>query len=751
MNPFEGGEKLHKEQPAYADVALDIGGGLDKSFQYAIPSHLAGKLSLGAKVAVPFGRGGGLREAYVVGFSHSPKVEAAKIKAIAGRPKGHMDAQESTLALAAWMQRRYGASLSAALKAVMPVKKAPPPPKPQWIEALGDGEALLARLGEAVRRKHMAKARLLEALLSSGRLPYAMAGDLGVGRSTLSALEAEGAIALRREEDVLPDLAALPAAPDLNPGQAAAAQRVLRDMAGGEAGIYLLYGVTGSGKTRVYLHLAREVAARGQGVIVLIPEISLSRQTLLQFYQIFGPRVGIMHSGLSQGEKSRLAQGVLEGRLQVVIGPRSALFSPFPRLGLIVIDEEHEGSYKSESMPKYHAREVAGYLAKRHGAALVLGSATPSMESYCAAASGRYALLSLEGRATGQALARTYVADMRRELARGNAGPLSEILQEKLRQRLERGEQSMLFLNRRGYSSHICCRSCGHVVKCPHCDVGLIRHKDGSLRCHYCGYGRPGLSACPQCGSVHIKGVWAGTQQVEEWLSSWFPGARILRMDGDTTRRKGEMEQILETFGRRDADILLGTQMIVKGHDFPGVSLVGILAADLSLAGGDYRGAERTFQLVAQAAGRAGRGDLAGEVVIQTYQPGHYAIQAAAAQDYATFYKQEFDYRRALGYPPAASMLAVQIFAHEAEAGMALAKEEAQAAGAWLAGSGEAWQLLGPAPAMHERIQDIFRFVFYVKSPKYGTLIGVKDILEGRFASTADLWTQFDFNPLGGF
>ena len=407
------------------------------------------------------------------------------------------------------------------------------------------------------------------------------------------------------------------------------------------------------------------------------------------------------------------------------------------------MDEEHEGSYKSEAMPKYHAREAAKELASYFGASLVLGSATPSLESYYAAERGLIRRFELTRRLTGGTLPRVYVEDLRRELRDGNRSMFSRRLRDLLEARLAAGEQSILFLNRRGYAGFVSCRACGHVMKCPHCDVSLSEHRGGRLICHYCGYEQAAVTVCPACGSSYILGFRAGTQQIEENLHRLFPQAGVLRMDADTTRKKDSYEAILSAFARGDADILVGTQMIVKGHDFPNVTLVGVLAADLSLHAGDYRAGERTFQLLTQAAGRAGRGKKPGEVVIQTYQPQHHSIRFAAAQDYRGFYEEEMQYRRLMGYPPAAHMLAVLVLSQEEEAGMKLAVRLAALAG-------EGARVIGPAPAAISRIGDRYRTVFYGKSGHMKDLIAIKDkmeaVLEAENSRTETV--QFDFDPM---
>ena len=587
-----------------------------------------------------------------------------------------------------------------------------------------------------------------------------MTGKLGVSAQTVRGLEKAGAVrvvsteSLRDPVRLAQDEAAYGRQQRLllSDAQRRIADEVLADFDAGNPGTYLIHGITGSGKTEVYMQIVEEMVRRGRQAIVLIPEIALTYQTLLRFYRRFGSRVSVMNSTLSPGEKYDQCERAKNGEIDVIIGPRSALFTPFPKLGVIIMDEEHENSYKSEATPKYHARETAARLAGMCGASLVLGSATPSMEAYYRAQNGEYKLYTLKERLTGGQLPTVYTIDLRQELKEGNRSIFSRKLQELLADRLQKGEQSILFLNRRGYAGFISCRACGHVMKCPHCDVSLSEHKGGRLICHYCGYSEPKPSACPKCGSRYISGFKAGTQQIEEKLRELFPDVRTLRMDGDTTKTKDSYEQILSAFSNREADVLIGTQMIVKGHDFPGVTLVGVLAADLSLGANDYRAGERTFQLLTQAVGRAGRGALPGEAVIQTYQPEHYAVTYAAGQDYEGFYNEEILYRELGGYPPAAHMLAVQIFAREESRGQALAEALAECArGSVQAERGqERMQIIGPAPAAIGRINDIFRFVFYVKCVKYGTLVKVKDVLEERIQGE-QLRTevvQFDFDPV---
>ena len=509
----------------------------------------------------------------------------------------------------------------------------------------------------------------------------------------------------------------------------------------------LIYGITGSGKTEVYMEMISHVLKQGRQVIVLIPEISLTYQTVMRFYRRFGSCISVMHSRLSAGERWDQYERARQGETQVMIGARSALFTDFPDLGLIIMDEEHEGAYKSESTPRYHAREVAEKLAGMRDAAFVMGSATPSLEAYTRAREGIYRLYTLKNRAgEGSVLAAAEVVDLRKEMEAGNKSIFSRRLQELIRDRLEKKEQVMLFMNRRGYSSFVSCRSCGEAVKCPHCDVTLTLHNKTRLVCHYCGYTVPLPKKCPSCGSPYLAGFGTGTQKIEELTKAMFPQARVLRMDLDTTSKKGGHQEILSAFAKGEADILIGTQMIVKGHDFPGVTLVGILAADASLYAPDYRSGERTFQLLVQAAGRAGRGKKPGTAVIQTYTPEHYVVKASAVQDYLEFYRQEMGYRKLMKYPPAAHMLSIHIGGKEEELTAHMTEAVAEAVGRRF---GQQAELIGPVFAPVYKVNDIYRKILYIKQENYDILIRIQKYVQNRWDETEicrKLTIQYDFS-----
>lgn len=746
----------------YADVIIDISHEkVDRPFQYRIPEHMRETLEEGMCVMVPFGKGNTLRRGYVTDITGKCSYDPQKIKEIHGIAADGVGVEDYQIRLARWIRRSYGGTMIQALKTVLPARQTVKKVEHRKVQLAVTREEGISLLGECQRKKQAARARLLQELLQEGELPYQLVtGKLMVSPAVIRALEGLGAVHVEVIESFrnpVRQQAVEEQRRELSSQQQEAVDRVMSDYDSGDSGTYLLQGITGSGKTEVYIRLAQEMVNRGRQVIVLIPEIALTYQTLMRFYRRFGDRVSVLNSSLSAGEKYDQCERAKCGDIDVIIGPRSALFVPFPKVGLILMDEEHEASYKSESTPKYHARETAIYLASLYGASVVLGSATPSMEAAYRVGLGQFRPLYLTRRLTGGSLPQVYTIDLREELKQGNRSIFSRKLQELLEDRLNRGQQSMLFINRRGFAGFISCRACGHVMKCPHCDVSLSEHKGGRLVCHYCGYETPGVHICPSCGSKYISGFRAGTQQIEERLQAMFPTMRILRMDADTTRTKDSYEQILSAFAAGEADVLVGTQMIVKGHDFPNVTLVGVLAADLSLSVGDYRAGERTFQLLTQAAGRAGRGSEPGEVVIQTYQPEHYAITYAAAQDYEGFYQEEILYREMMGYPPASHMLAVQIYTASEAEGSILAQQLADQAARYVDQTlplARRTMIVGPAPAGIGKVNDIYRFVFYVKDPDYEQLIRVKDGLENWMSEQlirqrqSQISLQFDFDPM---
>lgn len=490
------------------------------------------------------------------------------------------------------------------------------------------------------------------------------------------------------------------------PAQLEAVRRINEAFGNGTFGVFLLHGVTGSGKTEVYLHAISGLANTGKGAIVLVPEIALTPQLLARFKGRFGDRVAVLHSGLTDRERADEYRRIQTGQADVAIGARSAVFAPFEKVGLIIVDEEHENSYKQDEGLRYNARDVAIMRAKFLNAVAVLGSATPSLESYYNAQSGKYRYLRLANRVDHRPMPEVAVIDVK---TLPKSSLYSPLLIEHITQRLARNEQTLLLLNRRGFSSVLICGDCGLAVKCPSCSVSLTFHKsEQKLKCHYCGFLTRPPDTCPACSGIELKLLGSGTQKIEEELRALFPAARILRMDSDSVKGRQAYETLLRKVDRREVDILIGTQMIAKGHDFPAVTLVGVVDADVGLNLPDFRAAEKTFQLITQAAGRAGRGELGGEVIIQTMNPGHYSVRHSRTHDYEGFYNEELAYRTQLGYPPIGRIIKIEV----KSAREALAEEAAKTARNRIHSlmRGKDTALLGPAPAPISRVRGQYRF-----------------------------------------
>lgn len=748
----KGGESV-----AYANVIVDISlDKLDKTFQYRIPEGIQDLIQPGVQVDIPFGSR--TLTGYVIEVTDEAEFDVAKTKELIGVHKGSVPIESQLIALAGWMRKNYGSTMNQALKTVLPIKKQTKQVEHRSVTlGIPKGEAM-QKLALFEAKHYTAKARLLRELIEEERIDYALVTQkLNVSAATIRGMSEQGIVVIETTtsyRNPVEHLAQKEYRLQLNEEQQRVVDTVTHDWDEERRQTYLLKGVTGSGKTEVYMELIAHVLAEGRQVIVLIPEIALTYQTVMRFYNRFGDRVSIMNSRLSQGERYDQFERAKSGDIDIMIGPRSALFTPFERLGLIIIDEEHETSYKSENAPRYHAREVAIERARMNQASVVLGSATPSVESYYQAKNGNYKLLELNKRVKDQKLPECEVVDLREELKEGNRSILSTRLQELMEERLEKGEQTMLFLNRRGVSGFISCRACGYVVKCPHCDVSLSQHAGGRMVCHYCGYEEPQPKVCPSCGSKYLGGFKAGTQKIEELVKKRFPKASVLRMDYDTTRTKDSYEKILQAFANREADILIGTQMIVKGHDFANVTLVGVLAADMSLKVADFHASERTFQLLTQAVGRAGRGEKPGQAIIQTYDPEHFAIQTAKVQDYEAFYEQEIAYRGMLSYPPVSNLLVVHVMGGQEPLVARTANLIAEKLKSAITRSGRRVLVVGPADASVAKVNDVYRKMVYMKAADYKTLVALKDALE-QFGKKTNAFSkvtiQFDFNPASGF
>ena len=734
----------------YAGVIVDISlEKLDRVFDYKIPAHLEEVVHPGVPVWIPFGMGNRRIKGFVVSLSDTCDYEECRVKEIIGICEGVIPVEGHLIELAAWMREKYGCTMNQAMKTVIPVKNKVKEQRKVLISLNTDKKIVENYINDNKRCK--ARIRVLQILTLKGTLEKEkLLEEAATTAATLKELQEAGLIFLQSETIYrLPKIAREEKKNiTLNKEQQTILDTFQSVYTQGICENYLIHGVTGSGKTEVYMRMLETVLKAGKQAIVLIPEIALTFQTVMRFYGRFGERVSVMHSKMSAGERYDQMERAKKGEISVMIGPRSAVFTPFSNLGMIIIDEEHEGSYKSETTPKYHAREVAKKRCEMSGASLVLGSATPSIETYFKASCGELKLLKLPNRIGDSRLAAVQVVDLRKELKEGNRSVISRTLRTQMQNALDKNQQIMLFLNRRGHTGFISCRSCGHVLKCPHCDVSLTLHRDNKMRCHYCGYEQPNVKNCPECGSPYIGGFRAGTQAIEEVVKKEFPQARILRMDMDTTRKKGSYEAILESFAKKEADILIGTQMIVKGHDFPDVTLVGVLLADLSLHTSDYMAAERTFQLLTQAVGRAGRGKVPGNAVIQTYQPEHYAVQSAASQNYESFYELEIAYRDLMSYPPMSGMLAMLL---QAEDEALLENEAEKIKTSILEMEIPLLRVTGPTPAVISKLSDIYRRVIYLKHEDTKELYKVREMIDEAVKCEKirkEIRVEFDENPL---
>ena len=739
----------------YANIIVNISHeNLDRTFQYKIPSPLQNVVEIGSYVRIPFGKSNRLIEGYVLEITDRAEFDESKIKEISDVVIDSSLTESRLIKLADFIRKNYGSTMINALKIVLPVKKKIKEKEERSIVLLLSDEEAKEKLELFSKKHQIARVRILSELIKDRVLDYSLVtSKLNISSATLRYLEAQEIIKIdskriyrnesygNREENKTV----------LNPKQQAIADDIKKDISNKNPKTYLIRGITGSGKTEIYMDIIDEVIREGKQAIVLIPEIALTYQTIRRFTKRYGDRVSSLHSKLSDGERYDQFVRAKNHEIDVMIGPRSALFTPFDNIGVIIIDEEHEGSYKSEKMPRYHAREVAEELARLHSAALILGSATPSINAYYRAKKGEIKLYELDIRAKEASLPAVKVVDLRDEFKAGNKDMFSRALKEKMEDRILKGEQVMLFLNRRGYSGFVSCRSCGEVFKCPHCDVSLTEHTNGKLVCHYCGYETPYIKKCKSCGSEMVGGMKIGTQKVEERVKKLFPMARVLRMDADTTKAKDSYNSILSTFANNEADILIGTQMIVKGHDFPNVTLVGILLADMSLHVNDYRASERTFQLITQAAGRAGRGDKAGDVVIQTYSPDDFSIVAASHQDYQEYYNEEISFREMLMYPPVGHMMLILLESGDYKAVSSYSEYLAQKIKSVIISEVLKALLIGPADASLVKISDVYRRVIYVKSNELEKLIYIKDYIEnGDIQRTDSVRVSFDIDPMSG-
>lgn len=723
----------------YADIIIDISHeNLDRTFSYLIPEHIKEKVFIGMAVKIPFGTGDKLRLGYISGIRTECEIPREKLKYISEIASKEVSTEKQFIALAIWMHEYYGCTLKKALSTVMPVKNKITGLEKKWIilgEQIHTEESYQEKILFLRSKRRSAWIRLLEALWKEEKRSLDweyISKILKIPISTLYKMETEGIIQIHRKNIYRNPIDFVQGMERkiLNTEQKFAVNTFIEDYRNKMYRTYLLHGVTGSGKTEVYIEMIREVIDSGRQVIVLVPEISLTYQTVQRLVAVFGTRIAVVNSKLSDGERYDQFKKAIEHEADIMIGPRSAIFTPFDNIGLIIIDEEHDSAYQNENTPRFHTVEVAKKRAKLSESSLLLTSATPSMVSYQRALQGEYKLLCLTQRAVHNSkLARTYIVDLREELKAGNRSIFSRKLNDLIQEKLAKNEQIMLFMNRRGFSNFVSCRSCGEVIRCPHCDVSLTLHNNKRLYCHYCNYSKDMPKTCPHCDSHYIAEFGIGTQKLEILTQKAFPQARVLRLDLDTNSKKNSGKEILTKFANHEADILIGTQMIVKGHDFKEVSLVGIMAADTSLYAADYMATEKTFALLTQAAGRAGRAGLQGDVVIQTYSPTHYTIVAAAQQDYQSFYKQEFIFRKIAKYPPYIHMMTVQLSCKD-EVALEMAMEKY----VYVLSKKEIpnLQIIGPVNAAVYKVQDFYRKLTYIKHHEYDILLRVKREMESK-------------------
>ena len=757
---------------------------LQQTFSYTVPDHLA--VRVGSRVIVPFGF---RREEGIVVALHEELAEPADftLKPIEGVLSSQTGFQEEMIETALWIRDYYVCNLSDALRLFMIDKRGlvrqevlslgPTPATTAegrtiqlYVADKGKvekgalsrkfGRDLISRLLaekslgsesflknkiadkledwlsfekddlEDILRGRPKQQALLAELKAKKTAPAAYFQSKGYTRDLMRRLSATGLARWEQHPagttNILPTLESDEALP-LTAEQKEALAVIERDE-GGKT--YVLHGITGSGKTEIYMQLAEKVLKKGQQVIVLVPEIALTGQIVRRFLRRFGDDVVVMHSQLSQGEKRNNWLRMQNGTSHICIGARSAVFSAARSIGLFIVDEAHDSSYKQDEAPRYQAVAVARKRAAYYGCPVILGSATPALGDYYKALQGDYVLVELKERVGHRPLPEVAVVDMREELARGNYRVVSDSLYDLLNETLAARQQAIILLNRRGYSTFIMCRKCGYVVKCDTCDVAMVYHRQSShLKCHYCDAEKPVPTVCPSCGSKYIKFFGSGTEKVEQQLHELFPTARIVRLDQDTTSRKHSGDRIIEAFRRHEYDILLGTQMVAKGHDFPGVSAVGILSADSLLNLPAYWAGERTFQLLTQAAGRAGRGDVPGRVVMQTYAPDHYVIQCAARQDYRAFYDQEIQFRQELAYPPFQEMTKIMVSDVDEQAVWRKANDVAAALESWNKENGAAVIIIGPYEDVIKKIRNKYRLVLSLTAADLGPIKkGMRDL-----------------------
>ena len=739
LNQYKGGILNLYAEIILNSEAIEI----DRPFTYKVPLDMEEKVKVGQIVKVPFG----VRSKPVEGFILDLKAEeemkvSFKMKSILSVENEEPVITEDDLKLINFLREEYLCKYIDAIRLLIPVGilKGAKSKSRNVIVFINDNLEKIKNKDGYIETIDFIKK-------NTGKYTKTeLSKEHGLSIYKLNKLMEHGLI--KSEEEIVFRYNTREYNKDVQKNLTVEQSMAIKEIEESEENLILLKGVTGSGKTEVYMRIVEKTLEEGKSAIVLVPEIALTPQMIERFKGRFGSNVALFHSKLSDGERFDEWYRVKEGKASLIIGARSAIFLPVKNLGLIIIDEEHENTYKSDQNPKYQTKEVAEYIAKLKGCKVILGSATPTIESYYRAISGEMKLVELNHRVDNKPMPKMMLVDMREELRSGNKSLFSRRLYASMKEKLEKGEQIILFLNRRGFSTFVSCRSCGYVFHCEDCDISMTYHKNGFLVCHYCGKTKKQPNLCPKCGSKYVKFFGAGTERVEEEVRRYFKNARILRMDVDTTRAKDSHEKIYNAFKAREADILIGTQMVSKGLDFPNVTLVGILAADMSLNLPDYRAAERSFQIITQVAGRAGRGDKEGEVIVQTYTPEHYSLQYAKKYDYENFYEKEFTIRAMMGYPPFGRILLINGSGkNEDELRKQMiylgekVKEKAEEFGGL--------EVLGPTPCIIYRIKENYRWQIIIKgefSSKFSK--SIKDILYDKANNVYnDIRVSMDINP----
>ena len=722
------------------DVLVEVSvGNQNQMFTYAVNHELELKITKGVRVTVPFGSR--KLEGFVVGVKNEQSSTSYDLKEIIDVVDYQPVLNEELLDLGTYMSDTYIAPLIHCYQTMLPVAlKAKGNTK---INIKEDKYIYIAKTEEEIQEyisnsKSMLQNGILSNVLSLKKVKKQDIENQGVLRTLLSKglLKEVKEEAYRLKSDDIDNKDIHKLTDDQ--------QMAVNDFLNGDKDVYLLHGVTGSGKTEVYMSIIDKMLFEKKRAIVLVPEIALTTQLVERFQNHFGNEVAILHSRLSDGEKYDEWRKVEREEVSIVIGARSAVFAPFSNIGAIIVDEEHEGTYKQENSPRYNAIDIAIYRAKKHGAKVMLGSATPSLESYARAIKGYYGLLELKNRINGKALPKVFVVDMQNSIKKGYR-LLSVELIDKIKIRLERHEQIMILLNRRGYSNYLTCSNCGYTYKCPHCDITMTYHKTSdTLRCHYCGYADKRRDECPECHSKDLKDFGIGTERIEEEIKKTFEGIRIIRMDLDTTTSKGSHSRIIKDFNDYKYDLLLGTQMIAKGLDFPKVTLVGVINSDMGLNVPDFRSSERTFQLLSQVAGRSGRKDIEGEVLLQAFNTDHYVIEMTTRHDYIGFYNSEMAIRKKLCYPPFCFMALVRIVSKDYEYGFEISRKM----GEYLRKALPNNAVLGPTMASVFRVNNTYRFGCLIKYKQKNEIIKVLNEVNDHYGSNHKIKIEIDINPI---